>query len=191
MNHDHHGEFDADAEWHADRLARRIAAIRNQRPARLRAPGDLDPDIAAWGRQLLAGTVGNLVIVGPVGTGKTWSAWEVLERAVVAGYPGKVLFATSAQWQDAVAPPVDRDRLRAMRSADVLVLDDLGSGRINDWQRECLMSVVDERWQHGLPIVITSNMADAEDSLGDRLTSRLSDGAAVVAINGTDRRGGQ
>lgn len=184
-------EFDADAEWRADRLVHRIAAIRNQRPARLRHPGDLDPRIANWGRQLLTGSVGNLAVIGPVGTGKTWSAWEVLERTVRSGYGGRILFATSAHWQDTVGPPVDRDALRTMRAADVLVLDDLGSGRINDWQRECLMSVVDERWQHARPIVITSNMDDAVGTLGERLASRLADNATVVELEGDDRRGAQ
>jgi DNA replication protein DnaC len=184
-------DADMDAEWHADRLAHRIRLLRDGRPRRLRHSGDLDPRISEWGNALNAGTAGNLIIIGPVGTGKSWSAWEVLDRAVTAGYPGQVRYLTVAKWQDAIAPPVDREELRAMRTADVLVLDDLGSFRINDWERECLLTVVDERWMNDLPVIVTSNMANAEQELGPRLASRLADRATVVALNGPDRRAAQ
>jgi DNA replication protein DnaC len=177
-----------DAEWRAEKLAHRVNVFCSKRPAMLQDAGDLDPRIVAWGEDLAAGRARNLVIVGGIGVGKTWSAWEVLERAVRAGYAGRIEFATSAHWLDVVGPPPDRDQLRHMRTAGVLVLDDLGSSRINDWQRECLLSVVDERWQHGRPTVITTNMARLGEPLGDRLASRLLDGAAFVAINGEDRR---
>lgn len=181
-------EKDLDAEWRADRLAHRLNIVRSQRPPLLSQPGNLDPRIAAWADTLAAGTAGNLVVVGDVGVGKTWSVWEALERAVNAGWAGSFKVATSAGWQDATAPPVDRDLLRSMRSADFLALDDLGSARINDWQRECLLSVVDERWQHGLPTAVTTNMRNLSEPLGDRLASRLRDGATVVALGGSDRR---
>ena len=181
-------EIDLDAEWRADRLAHRLNTIRNQRPKLLRDKGDLHPKIATWASALVNGTAGNLVIVGGVGVGKTWSIWEALESAVEAGYAGRILVSTSAHWQDTVGPPVDREQLRAMRAADVLALDDLGSTRINDWQRECLMSVIDERWQNGLPTAVTTNMGKLGGPLGERLASRILDGAVLVAINGEDRR---
>lgn len=182
---------DLDAEWRADRMATRLKTIRDKRPVRLRDPGELDPGVAAWGEALLSGSAANLIIVGGVGRTKTWSAWEVLEQTVAAGYAGLVDFATSADWHDAISPPVDRERLRAMRSADVLVLDDLGSARINDWERECLLSVVDERWQRARPIIITTNLDRLTEPLGERLASRIKDGAVLVALGGEDRRSGR
>jgi DNA replication protein DnaC len=179
---------EADAEWLADRREHRLSVIRRQRPPRLTVRGDLDSQVAAWGERLVAGTAGNLLLGGPTGSGKTWSAWEVLERAVAAGYPGRIVFATSARWQDTIAPPVDREQLQAMRDADVLALDDLGSGRVNEWQRECLLGVVDERWAHARPTVITFNVASLRDMLGERLASRLAHAATKVALTGADRR---
>ncbi|MDH2424811.1 ATP-binding protein [Sphaerisporangium sp. TRM90804] len=180
-----------DAEWRADRLALRLNTIRAQRPPQLSHQGVLDQRIAAWSAELVARRAGNLVVVGDVGVGKTWSVWEALDRAVRAGWLGGFKVATSADWQDATAPPVDREQLRAMRVVDFLALDDLGSFRINDWQRECLLSVVDERWQHGLPTAITTNMRKLSEPLGDRLASRLRDGATVIALSGADRRKGR
>ncbi len=184
-------EKDLDAEWRADRLAHRVNMVRSQRPARLSEPGTLDQRIILWADQLANGTAGNLVVMGDVGVGKTWSVWEALEIAVAAGFSGGFRVATSADWQDATTPPVDRDGLRAMRAVDFLALDDLGSFRINDWQRECLLSVVDHRWQHNLPTAVTTNMRNLVEPLGDRLASRLRDGATIVALGGPDRRKGR
>jgi DNA replication protein DnaC len=177
-----------DREWQVDRHARLVSRLRDKRPVRLRHAGQLHPAIEAWGKALVAGGNGNLAITGPVGSGKTWSAWEVLERAVVAGYAGSILFASSAHWQAVIAPPVDRERLAAMQDAGVLVLDDLGAVRINDWQRECLLAVVDERWANARPTVITTNATSLRDEIGDRLASRLKADAVIVAIKGQDRR---
>lgn len=184
-------EEDPLAEWRQDRLHRRIEIFRSKRPAMLRHTGELNAQVAEWGSRLFDDTARNLVLVGDVGVAKTWNVWEVLERAVRAGYMGAILFATPAHWQEVVGPPSDRDRLREMRAADVLVLDDLGSTRINEWQREILLAVVDERWQHARPTVITSNLDDFDGALGDRLTSRLGDGATVVTLEGEDLRAGR
>lgn len=181
-------EAEADAEWLAERRTHLLSLIRDQRPDRLKGPGDLHEDVAAWGARLMQGTAGNLLLGGPTGSGKTWAAWEVLERAVAAGYEGRILFASSVEWRGTIAPPVDREHLGLMRSADVLVLDDLGAGRINEWELECLLGVVDERWAHGRPIVTTSNVESLRKTLGERLASRLADGATVVILGGADRR---
>jgi DNA replication protein DnaC len=179
---------EADAEWLADRRAHRVALIRQQRPQRLREPGDLHPAVATWGDRLAAGAAGNLLLGGPTGSGKTWAAWEVLERAVAAGYEGRVLVASSKKWRDTIAPPVDRPGLDEMTAAGVLVLDDLGAGRINEWEKECLLGVIDERWAAGRPIITTSNAASLRETLGERIASRLADGATVVILDGDDRR---
>lgn len=179
------------AEWAADRLKRRVEIFRARRPVMLRHAGNLNAQVADWGSRLFDDTARNLVITGDVGTAKTWNVWEVLERAVKVGYAGTIVIATPAEWQEVVGPPADRERLKEMRAADVLVLDDLGSTRINEWQREVLLGVVDERWQHARPVVITSNMDEFDDALGERLTSRLADGATVVTLDGNDFRAGR
>ena len=184
-------EPDLDAEWLADRRAHQLRVIRNQRPIRLRDQGDLDPRVAAWGDAFVAGSAANLILIGDPGRTKTWSAWEVLERAVANGYAGRIDFATAADWQEAVGPPVDRTRLRAMRLADVLVLDDFGSSRLNDWQKDLLHPMLDERWATARPTIITTNMRNLSDPLGPPMASRLKDGATLVILGGEDRRSGR
>lgn len=174
--------------WHAKRRRERVATFQAKRPARLRHKGDLHDDIAKWGSGLFNGTAGNLILFGPTGVVKTWSSWEVMERALKCGYSGTVLMLSQAEWQETVGPPKDQERLADMREADVLALDDLGSFRINDWTRELLLPVIDTRWAHARPTIITSNLDDLDEKLGERITSRLAHGATVVVLEGDDRR---
>lgn len=178
------------SDWHAQRRSRRVAAFQAKRPLRLRTSGDLHYDIAEWGARLFSGTAGNLILFGPTGVAKTWSSWEVMKRALKAGYQGEILMCSQAEWQEIVGPPADRERLNEMRQADVLALDDLGSFRINDWTRELLLPVIDTRWAESRPTIITSNLDDLDEKLGDRITSRLAHGATVVVLEGADLRVG-
>jgi DNA replication protein DnaC len=179
------------AEWHEDRRRERVEAFRALRPARLRHPGKLNDDVADWGSRLFDNTAGNLILIGPTGTGKTWHSWEILERALKAGYEGDPVMRSQAEWQEIVGPPADREQLREMREADVLALDDLGSFRLNEWQRELLLPLIDARWAHGRPTIITSNLDGLAEALGERIASRLGDPATVVIIDGDDRRVGE
>lgn len=175
-------------QWQRERLEHRLSVIRKERPSRLRHKGEPHPDVKAWGQRLLDGETGNLLLCGPVGALKTWNVWEILERAVTAGYDGRILFARSAMWRDAITIPVDKDMLRRMREADVLVLDDLGSGGVTEWELQLLLSIVDERWAHERSVVVTSNVKSLKTTLGERIASRLADGATVVVLDGEDRR---
>src|SRR5690606_30362031 len=176
------------SEWHTERRRRRVAHFQAKRPVRLRTAGRLHRDIAEWGSRLFDGTAGNLILFGPTGVAKTWSSWEVMERALKAGFQGDILMCSQAEWQDIVGPPADRERLADMRRADVLALDDLGSFRINDWTRELLLPVIDTRWAESRPTIITSNLDDLDEKLGERITSRLAHGATVVVLEGADLR---
>jgi DNA replication protein DnaC len=106
-----------------------------------------------------------------------------------AGYDGVVLMLSQAEWQETVGPPADRERLAEMRKADVLALDDLGSFRINAWTKELLLPVIDSRWAAARPTIITSNLDDLDEQLGERITSRLAHHATVVVLEGDDLRG--
>lgn len=179
---------DGFAEWRAEQLRRRVEAFQARRPVMLRHAGELNDDVAEWGSRLFDGTARTLVLVGDVGVAKTWNVWEALERAIKVGYRGSIVFSTPAEWQEIVGPPADYEQLRVYRTTDVLVLDDLGAARVNEWQREKLLAIVDERWQHARPTAITSNMDEFDDVLKERITSRLGDGAIVATLEGDDLR---
>jgi DNA replication protein DnaC len=179
------------SEYHAERRRKRVAAFQAKRPVRLRHKGVLHDDVAAWGSRLFNGTAGNLILFGPTGVTKTWLTWEVMERAIKCGYSGDVLMLSQSEWQAIVGPPCDRERLDRMCEVDVLAIDDLGSVRINDWTRDLLLPVIDTRWAQARPTIITSNLADLDDKVGEALASRLGGhGTTVVVLEGDDMRVG-
>ena len=101
---------EAAAIWLADRRDRLVANLLANRPAEIAAPGELDPRIADWAARLAAGDKQNLILAGPVGTGKTWAVWKAAEQAVRGGYDGLAVITTAAP-----LPPRHRPRHRGAR----------------------------------------------------------------------------
>ncbi len=175
-------------EWQAERIAARLAVVRSRRPAQLSHPGVLHHDLIGWSDRLRAGRGGNLALTGPIGVGKSWSVWELLDRSVQAGWLGSWDVATAADWQAAISPPTHREALTKWREVDLLALDDLGAVRVNEWALELLGGVVDARWSNARPTVITTNVEELGEALGPRIASRLGDGLTIVSLGGEDRR---
>jgi DNA replication protein DnaC len=175
--------------WHAERRAKLAANLIASRPAAFAAEGELHPELASWADALAAGDGRNLLLNGPVGTGKTWSVWHAAERAVAAGYEGAVAICPSGRFRRILAPatadPAEYDRLE---SAGLLALDDIGSVRLSEWDMDHLSELIDSRSAALLPTVITSNKADIRALLGPRIASRLAYRAVTVTLSGPDRR---
>ena len=137
------------------------------------------------------GARSNLVILGPVGTGKTHAA---IGAARALHFTGKrIAFWPVVELLDALRPGASelgaRDPATARESA-ILILDDLGAERPTDWTAERLYALVNRRWLEELPIIVTSNLEpeDLRAAVGDRLYSRLAHDAVAVRFSGGDRR---
>lgn len=132
----------------------------------------------------------NLVIAGPVGTGKTWAALAAVRPAIEAG--SSVVFWPVVELLDALRPGGRDDTLETAMRCDVLVLDDVGAERATDWAAERMYAIVNRRWMDGRPIVATTNHASSDalvEHIGERMRSRLvGSGAVVVRLTGADRR---
>ena len=180
---------EAAAIWEAEHRQRLVDNLLARRPAEMAAPGDLDPDIIDWAGQLASGCKRNLILAGPVGTGKTWAIWKAAELAVRLGYGGLVIITTAARLRRTIAPatadPLEFERYLA---AGLLAIDDLGTARLSEWDMDHLGELVDARWSAQLPTVVTSNKTDLASLLGPRISSRLGHNAVIVPLNGTDRR---
>lgn len=178
-----------DAEWRA----RRWQAVA---PSRFR-----DADLAGLSDEIRSVVVAwvdlesprpNLLLAGPVGTGKTWAACAaarpLVERGAVCQVMSvvDVLDALRAEMQPGAATGAF-DRLTEL---DVLVLDDVGAERPTEWSGERLHALIDRRWRDELPIIATTNLEPRAlaDAMGERTYSRLVGGATAVRISGDDRR---
>ena len=132
----------------------------------------------------------NLIITGPVGTGKTWAALAAVRAAVEAGTD--VRFWPVVELLDALRPGGDDHALEAAMRCELLVLDDVGAERPTDWVAERMYAIVNRRWMDARPIVATTNHANGDElaaHVGERMRSRLvGSGAVVVRLTGNDRR---
>lgn len=178
----------AAAEWQREQIQRRLERLHSARPPVFAAPGELAPEVAEWCDRYLDGEPGGLLLCGPTGVGKSWTLWAIAERLVLAGWGGRFVRATAAEFRRAVAPPVDWERLDLWSGADLLALDDLGSQRVSDWDAGHVLDVLDQRSERRRPTIITSNVPKIRTLLGERSASRLREDATVVQLSGSDRR---
>jgi len=136
---------------------------------------------------------GWLLIKGGFGCGKTHLAAAIANTCVERGQP--VLFKTAPDLLDHLrstyapssATPFDAT-FEQVRSAPVLILDDLGTESSTPWAQEKLYQIFNHRYNLRLPTVITTNRELEEISL--RLRSRLADPdlTRIVSITAPDYR---
>ena len=124
---------------------------------------------------------GWLVLIGPVGVGKSHLAYaiagEALRRggAVYAANVGAMLGMIRAGYADEQGLNAEQ-RLERLRAVELLVLDDWGTERATDWAAETLFAVLDTRYLTQRPTVVTTNLPLHKLAEGgDRLASRLVD----------------
>lgn len=174
--------------WAREQTQNRLARLHANRPPVFDRPGTLHPDIAAWADHIATGQFANLVLVGNVGVGKSWSLWAAAEHLVRHGWLGSVDILSGHRLRRLIAPPVDEAALDRLAAAGLFAVDDVGSVRVSDWDSDHLSAVVDTRWEHQRPTVLTSNHLDLRDLIGERAASRLADHAVIVQMTGPDRR---
>lgn len=142
----------------------------------------------AWGN----GAIKGLVLQGPVGVGKTWTAaaaanlflakrplrWMSVSRMLAqarAGYKTK-----------------ERDEVTAilLNPNLPLVLDDIDKANPTEFAKDILFQAIDERVNADTPLLVTTNKRYAElhETYGEAIASRLAGYCKGVRIVGKDRR---
>jgi DNA replication protein DnaC len=126
---------------------------------------------------------GWLVLMGTFGSGKTHLAASIANYQASQGFP--VMFVVvpdmldhlRATFNPSSQTSYDR-RFEEIRTAPLLVLDDLGSQSTRPWVQEKLYQLVNYRYNAGLPTVVTT--ADALEEIDARLRARLMDRELVT-----------
>jgi DNA replication protein DnaC len=122
----------------------------------------------------------SLYLCGGVGTGKTHLAVAVMNELIRSkGVPS--LFVTVPELLDNLRgayndPGRNLDEwMEAVKNADLLVLDDLGSERTTEWVQERIFVIVNHRYREVLSTIFTSNIGpkDLAAQLGERTASRI------------------
>jgi len=151
----------------------------------------LDDDVLS----LVAGwdTRQNVAILGPVGTGKTFTALAMArERYLTASM--SMLFYPVVDVLAMLRPDGDeRVTIDRLSTVPLLVLDDFGSERASPWTVEQLFAVINRRWMEERPTIVTTNHEPAtlKETVEPRTYSRLVGEAYAIRLNGLDRRQGE
>ncbi len=136
-----------------------------------------------------------LYFCGDVGTGKTHLAVAVMNE-LIARKRVPSLFVTLPELLDNLRgayndPGRNLDEwMDAVKNAELLVLDDLGSENATEWVRERIFVIVNHRYREKLPTVFTSNIGpkDLAAQLGGRTASRIISMCDWISLEGEDYR---
>lgn len=178
-------------------------------PKRYRNAGVEHPEIAAWVEEYLENPAESrsLLIMGNVGTGKTWAGYGALREAAVRGVQrnraGRYVLGTwlATTFPDFVATMrprafADKDDMTSekymlqLRDTPLLMLDDLGVGKSTEWTEDVTHRLINGRYDAELPTIYTTNLApkDLDIVIGARMVSRLTELCVRVNMLGADRR---
>jgi len=154
-----------------------------------------------------------MLFTGSIGVGKTHLAVSVLKR-LVQEHKVKGLFCDYRELlksiQNSYNPQVNTTELELLKpvfAAEVLVVDDLGAQKPNEWVWDTVALILNTRYNDKLTTIITTNYpnrpagggekTDAEraareltlgDRIGDRMRSRLAEMCIPIEITGVDFR---
>lgn len=141
-----------------------------------------------------------LILKGPVGTGKTTLAIAVLRKAIEMKIG--CFFIPMVSLLDTILTQRDKEEAykfeQRLRNSRLLVLDDLGAEYGKDWVTAKVDSIVTERYNRMLPIIITTNLALRQvaetEPLGmaerynARIIDRLRSTSKIIGFTGNSLR---
>lgn len=139
---------------------------------------------------------GWLLLEGTYGCGKTHLAAAVGNARLQKG--DMVLFITTPDLLDhlrsSFSPNADLnydETFERVRDAPILILDDLGVENPSEWAKEKMFQLLNHRYSHRKPTIITTNRD--LDTLDPRIRSRLLDLNIIrhITINAPDYRNAQ
>ncbi len=121
-----------------------------------------------------------ILLRGGTGCGKTHVSVAILRAVLERGFTGrfvnfqKLLMRIRESYEEGRGEG-EASILRDLLEAQLLVIDDLGAERTTDWVADRLYYIINERYESGMPLIVTTNCGEIEleQRVGQRTASRL------------------
>lgn len=135
-----------------------------------------------------------LIMMGPVGTGKTSLAISILRRAIEQGYNGYLISMMSLLDTLLVLSKGPAEHYlkfeNRIRNCPLLVLDDLGAEYDNKWVSSKVDSIISDRVERGKATIITTNLSvqQIKKCYDSRIYDRLKETSFILSFKGKSKR---
>jgi DNA replication protein DnaC len=115
-----------------------------------------------------------LIFIGFPGTGKTHLAVAALRALINRGFEGifydfQSLLMQIYKGYDKASGSSDREAYQSALDVEILLLDDVGAHRVNDWVEDTVTSIVTHRCNNRKATIVTTNLRD--DVVGHQRTA--------------------
>ena len=135
-----------------------------------------------------------LFFYGGYGTGKTFLASIIANEYINAGK--SVIFGDMPELLGELKRTFDSkgvstaELLDEFCECDLLIMDDVGAGKITDWSIDITYRLINSRYNTAKPTIVTSNLEldDLAKLIGGRIVSRLQEMCVLVFFGVEDRR---
>lgn len=132
--------------------------------------------------------VGNLLLSGHAGTGKTLMAGAFCHEALKLGLMVKICPVPELilRLRTRIISGIEGD-IEHLCAHDVLCLDDMGAEKTTEWVTETLYVIIDKWYRmqkQGLIITTNLSLGDLSLRFGDRLASRIAGMCKVIDFKG-------
>lgn len=145
------------------------------------------------------------------GTGKTFTACAIANEFIIKACTNPdwfdfenpmALYVNYGDWANEIRAAHQRHKpelydemymnIDRMKEVPLLILDDIGSGRITDVIRDLTYDIINKRKEEQKATIYTSNLVDEmmrqDDALGQRIMSRVMFNTTAINLVGRDRR---
>ncbi len=143
-------------------------------------------------------TEDGLLVAGPKGTGKTHLVASVALDLCRRGFQPRFwnvpellqTIRSSFNAEAADKQMTEAQIMQEIMGADLLILDDLGTEKPSDWVADRLYLIVNWRYEHLKPVLVTTNatMQELAQALAAKTVSRLAQMCQGLELKGPDYR---
>lgn len=149
--------------------------------------------VEQW-EQMKADNIG-LLLLGEVGTGKTYFAASIANALLDSGVP--VLMTNFAKILNSLSALYSTERnafIDSLNHFHLLIIDDFGMERGTEYALEQVYQVIDGRYRCGRPLIVTTNLSLAQmkskriDMAYQRIYSRVLQMCVPITFVGADLR---